>query len=113
MPRTSNRRWKGCAMCKDWKFAGHGDAYRMGSKLLKSIGAVRRVSRHHVEPVLTEPDPLTVMDVSDCIHGCPGYRITDDPANRFVFGECTDPQCSWTCHRDDWKITPEELPHEY
>jgi hypothetical protein len=29
MARTSNRRWKGCPMCKPHKIAGNGDAERM------------------------------------------------------------------------------------
>lgn len=45
VPRTSNRRWKGCPLCKDHKHAGHGDAVRMPFNALRKLGKKRRVSR--------------------------------------------------------------------
>lgn len=45
MPRTSNRRWKGCPLCKSHKHAGHGDAVRMPWSALKQLGKKRRISR--------------------------------------------------------------------
>lgn len=48
MPRTSNRRWKGCQLCKAHKHAGHGDAVRMPWSVVKKIGKKRRVSRRDV-----------------------------------------------------------------
>jgi hypothetical protein len=50
MPRTSNRRWKGCPMCKYFKYAGFGDAVRIPPKELRKMGGkTRRVSRHDIE----------------------------------------------------------------
>jgi hypothetical protein len=46
MPRTSNRRWKGCRLCKPHKHAGNGDARRKPAAELRTIGRRRRVSRH-------------------------------------------------------------------
>lgn len=48
MARTSNRRWKGCPMCKAHKHAGHGDAERMPRAALKQFPTRngKRVSRH-------------------------------------------------------------------
>ena len=49
MARTSSRRWKGCAMCKPWKFAGHGDSLRIPPQELRRMGGKRRrVSRKDV-----------------------------------------------------------------
>lgn len=49
MARTSTRRWKGCPMCKYWKFAGFGDAVRVPPRVLRQLGGrTRRVSRHDV-----------------------------------------------------------------
>lgn len=47
MARTSNRRWKGCPMCKPHKFAQQGDAERMPRSALKQFPTRngRRVSR--------------------------------------------------------------------
>lgn len=49
MPRTSNRRWKGCPMCKDHKHAGHGDTIRTPWAVLRKMGKKRRYSRHDVD----------------------------------------------------------------
>lgn len=46
MARTSNRRWKGCALCKPHKHAGNGQAIRKNVPELRRIGKKRRVSRH-------------------------------------------------------------------
>jgi hypothetical protein len=48
MPRTSNRRWKGCPMCKSHKHAGSGDAERMPYQARKQFPSRRgkRISRH-------------------------------------------------------------------
>lgn len=48
MPRTSNRRWKGCLLCKPHKHAGQGDAQRIPYAALKAFPVWRgkRVSRH-------------------------------------------------------------------
>jgi hypothetical protein len=46
MARTSNRRWKGCMLCKPWKHAGCGAAERKPTAELRRIGKRRRVSRH-------------------------------------------------------------------
>ncbi len=48
MPRTSNRRWKGCRLCKMHKHAGHGDAERMPYSARKFFPSRRgkRISRH-------------------------------------------------------------------
>lgn len=46
MARTSNRRWKGCQLCKPHKHAGNGQAVRKGAPELRTIGRARRVSRH-------------------------------------------------------------------
>lgn len=35
MPRTSNRRWKGCLLGKNYKHSGHGDAERMPIRRLR------------------------------------------------------------------------------
>lgn len=48
MARTSTRRWKGCAMCKYYKFAGYGDATRMPWSAVRKMGKKRRLSRHDV-----------------------------------------------------------------
>jgi hypothetical protein len=46
MARTSTRRWKGCQLCKPWKFAGHGDGERIPARELRRMGGIRRrVSR--------------------------------------------------------------------
>jgi hypothetical protein len=49
MPRTSNRRWKGCALCKPWKLAGHGDAARAPWAVQRKVGKKRRWNRHDVD----------------------------------------------------------------
>jgi hypothetical protein len=49
MARTSTRRTKGCPLCKPWKFAGHGDTYRVPPRVLRHLGRTRRWNRHHVE----------------------------------------------------------------
>jgi hypothetical protein len=46
MARTSNRRWKGCQLCKPHKHAGNGQAVRKPASELRRIGKKRRVSRH-------------------------------------------------------------------
>lgn len=46
MPRTSNRRWKGCAMCKPHKFAQQGDGERQGVTFQRELGSSSRVNRH-------------------------------------------------------------------
>lgn len=47
MARTSNRRWKGCRLCKPWKNAGNGNAERMPYSARKQFGGKkRRISRH-------------------------------------------------------------------
>jgi hypothetical protein len=48
MARTSNRRWKGCPMCKPHKIAGSGDAERMPYQARKQFPSRRgkRISRH-------------------------------------------------------------------
>jgi hypothetical protein len=48
MPRGPHRRWKGCAMCKSHKHAGHGDAVRMPWAAVKRFGNRRRLSRKDV-----------------------------------------------------------------
>jgi hypothetical protein len=48
MARTSNRRWKGCALCKQHKHAGHGDAYRAPFRVNRKVGKKRRWSRHEI-----------------------------------------------------------------
>ena len=45
MARTSGRRWKGCALCKQHKHAGHGDGVRMPWSAVRQIGKRRRLSR--------------------------------------------------------------------
>lgn len=49
MPRTSNRRWKGCPLCKQHKHAGHGDAARAPWAVLRKVGKKRRWNRHDVD----------------------------------------------------------------
>ena len=51
MPRTSNRRWKGCLLCKFHKYAQQGDANRMPIRELRKFGAKNmwRVNRHDIE----------------------------------------------------------------
>lgn len=49
MPRTSNRRWKGCPLCKMHKHAGHGDAARAPWAVLRKVGKKRRWNRHDVD----------------------------------------------------------------
>lgn len=46
MPRTSNRRWKGCPMCKYYKFAQQGDGERQGRVLQLELGRSSRINRH-------------------------------------------------------------------
>lgn len=46
MARTSNRRWKGCAMCKYYKDDRHGQSIRQPVSTLRKIGKAKRVSRH-------------------------------------------------------------------
>jgi hypothetical protein len=50
MARTSNRRWKGCAMCKSHKIAGKGDAERMPYPARKQFPSSRgkRISRKDI-----------------------------------------------------------------
>src|ERR1700689_3903863 len=48
MARTSNRRWKGCPMCKPHKIAGNGDAERMPYSARKAFPSRKGkgISRH-------------------------------------------------------------------
>ena len=46
MVRTSNRRWKGCPLCKGHKHAGHGDAQRMPFREARKFGKKSRINRH-------------------------------------------------------------------
>ena len=48
MPRTSNRRWKGCMLCKPQKHAGAGDAMRAPWAVQRKLGRRRRLSRNDV-----------------------------------------------------------------
>lgn len=48
MPRTSNRRWKGCMFCKPHKHAGHGDAERAPIAVRRRLGVVRRWNRRQI-----------------------------------------------------------------
>lgn len=48
MARTSNRRWKGCMICKPHKFAGYGDAARAPWPVLRKVGKKRRWNRHDI-----------------------------------------------------------------
>ena len=50
MARTSNRRHKGCQLCKPWKLARHGDGYRQPPSAVRQLGArrTRRISRNDV-----------------------------------------------------------------
>lgn len=54
MARTSNRRWKGCRMCKPHKHAGNGQAVRKPLAEQRQIGKQRRVSRHDLGDALDE-----------------------------------------------------------
>jgi len=49
MPRTSNRRWKGCLMCKNHKHSGHGDAERMPWRYRRELGRKRRINRNDAD----------------------------------------------------------------
>lgn len=50
MARTSGRRYKGCQLCKPWKLARHGDAYRIPPAAIRRMGGrTRRVSRRDIE----------------------------------------------------------------
>lgn len=48
MARTSTRRRKGCGLCRPWKLAGNGDAYRMPPSARRQFGRSRRLSRKDV-----------------------------------------------------------------
>lgn len=50
MARTSNRRWKGCQLCKPHKHAANGDACRMPAASVRRGygGKVRRLNRHDI-----------------------------------------------------------------
>ncbi len=45
MAHSPHRRWKGCPMCKDYKFRDLGQARRKPIGELRKIGKKRRVSR--------------------------------------------------------------------
>lgn len=49
MARTSTRRRKGCGLCKPWKLASYGDAYRMPWSAVRQYGKKRRVSRNDTD----------------------------------------------------------------
>ena len=44
--QSSHTRWKGCAMCKPYKFKDHGQAERKPWAELRYLGKRKRVSRH-------------------------------------------------------------------
>ncbi|WP_254127043.1 hypothetical protein [Aquihabitans sp. G128] len=46
MARTSNRRGKGCQLCKPHQHAARGQAHRTSRAELRMLGKVRRVTRH-------------------------------------------------------------------
>ena len=48
MARTSSRRHKGCQLCKPWKNARHGDAYRMPYSARRQFGRGRRITRRDI-----------------------------------------------------------------
>jgi hypothetical protein len=88
MARTSNRRWKGCMMCKGHKYAQQGDGVRIPRAALLQMGVLtrdNRINRHDI-PVC-EPEQVTGPD---CRHGCNGDCV--------VTGSL---QCNFTCHDNE------------
>jgi hypothetical protein len=94
MARTSSRRWKGCAMCKPWKFAGYGDAERMPYAALRQFptSGGQRVSRHDVglwdsggKADWAEREAVA----GECRHGCNGDCL--------VLGSGSE-VCDFLCH---------------
>ena len=43
---STHKRWKGCAMCKGYKFRDLGQAQRKPWSELRRLGKSRRVTRH-------------------------------------------------------------------
>jgi hypothetical protein len=48
LAHSPHRRWKGCQLCKPWKFKDNGQAARKTVGELRQIGRSRRVSRHGI-----------------------------------------------------------------
>lgn len=49
MARTSNRRWKGCQLCKPWKNAAYPDTERIPARELRRMGGRRkRITRRYL-----------------------------------------------------------------
>jgi hypothetical protein len=50
---STHRRWKGCQLCKPYKFRDDGHARRQPIPVLRAVGKRRRVTRHdlgdHIE----------------------------------------------------------------
>ncbi len=49
MARTSNRRWKGCQLCKPHKHGGQGDGVRIPFRDARKFGKLRRINRHDAD----------------------------------------------------------------
>ena len=46
MAQSPHRRWKGCQLCKGYKFRDAGQSRRQPSSTLRKVGKRRRVTRH-------------------------------------------------------------------
>lgn len=94
MARTSTRRRKGCGLCKPWKHAGHGDAYRMPPSALRQFPAPNssRISRHDASDPAGSAPPRARKDRNRWCRGKPGIEhvpvIVWRPYNSDTFWEC-------------------------
>ena len=43
---SPHKRWKGCRVCRPWKFKDGGQSMRKPFAELRRLGKIRRVSRH-------------------------------------------------------------------
>ncbi|MDQ1432569.1 MAG: hypothetical protein QOF40_3171 [Actinomycetota bacterium] len=46
MAHSPHRRWKGCQLCKGYKFRDNGQSHRQPLSTLRKVGKLRRVTRH-------------------------------------------------------------------
>lgn len=46
--QSPHKRWKGCAMCKWYKFKDNGQAQRQPLAVLRLAGRDRRLKRHEI-----------------------------------------------------------------
>jgi hypothetical protein len=55
--QSPHKRWKGCQLCKPWKFRDDGQAHRQPTPVVRLAGRDRRLRRHEAQDGWGTGDP--------------------------------------------------------